>query len=275
MNRTWMPLHIADYLADTGHLSALEHGAYLLLIMHYWKDGRLPADERMLARLAKLTSEQWAESRDMLAALFVEGWRHKRIDEELAKADAIISKRKAAAEQMHENRRANAEQVQSTSSDTGGNTLNQVPTSSLRSEVKRVPRDELLAVLDEEHASAVLEHRQRLRKPLSVRAAKLLATSIAKFPDANAAADRMIEKGWASIEVGWTDRKPLHGPPRGKRMNAVEALQSLYSEHPDEPSRTSSFDDDAERLPSRRAGLPAPVVDLRRGPEGSFEPSDY
>lgn len=110
-NRAWMPLHLDDYLADTGHLSTLEHGAYLLLIMHYWRNGGLPADERMIARVARLTPEQWAESRDVLAALFREGWSHKRIDGELAKADAIIAKRKAAAGARHQGSKPDASAV--------------------------------------------------------------------------------------------------------------------------------------------------------------------
>ncbi|NKM69185.1 YdaU family protein [Rhizobium laguerreae] len=123
-NRAWMPLHIADYLADTGHLTATEHGAYLLLIMHYWQNGSLPENERVIARIAKLSPEQWEESREMLAMLFGPGWTHKRIDAELSKADDIIEKRRAAAESRYSKGRkdtsdANAMHVQSKCSDTG------------------------------------------------------------------------------------------------------------------------------------------------------------
>lgn len=119
-NRAWMPLHIVDYLADTGHLTVTEHGAYMLLIMAYWQRGGLPEDERMIARMARMTPDQWAESRDVLADLFEDGWRHKRIDAELVKADEIIEKRKNAASAMHKRRKtdAHAVQVQSTCSDT-------------------------------------------------------------------------------------------------------------------------------------------------------------
>lgn len=137
-NRAWMPLHIADYLADTGHLTATEHGAYLLMIMHYWQNGSLPANERVIARIAKLSAEQWEDSRDILAMLFGPDWTHKRIDAELSKADEIIEKRRAAAEARYSKGKngthdANAMHVQSKSSDTGA-----LPTtsdlSSLRSE---------------------------------------------------------------------------------------------------------------------------------------------
>jgi len=137
-NRAWMPLHIADYLADTGHLTATEHGAYMLLIMHYWQNGQLPENERVIARIAKLTPEQWEESRDMLAMLFGPGWTHKRIDAELSKADDIIEKRKAAAEARYgkgkkQTSDANAMHVQSKCSDTGEKPFTDNP-SSLRSE---------------------------------------------------------------------------------------------------------------------------------------------
>lgn len=122
-NRAWMPLHIADYLADTGHLTATEHGAYMLLIMHYWQNGRLPENEKLIARVGRMTPVQWEESRDVIAMLFGPGWTHKRIDAELSKADDIIEKRRAAAESRYSKAKpksdANAVQVHSNSSYTG------------------------------------------------------------------------------------------------------------------------------------------------------------
>jgi uncharacterized protein YdaU (DUF1376 family) len=82
----WMPLYIADYIADTMHLGALEHGAYLMLIMQYWRVGSLPDDDRKLARIAKCTDREWRAIKGTIADLFDEGWTHKRIDYELEKA---------------------------------------------------------------------------------------------------------------------------------------------------------------------------------------------
>lgn len=138
-NRAWMPLHIADYLADTGHLTAAEHGAYLLLIMHYWQNGALPGNEKMIARIAKLSADQWEDSRDILAMLFGPDWTHKRIDAELSKADGIIEKRRAAAEARYAGKTkstsdANAVHVDSNCSDTGVPPTTINLDSSLRSE---------------------------------------------------------------------------------------------------------------------------------------------
>jgi uncharacterized protein YdaU (DUF1376 family) len=103
-----MPLWIADYRADTAHLGAAEHGAYLLLIMHYWQTGGLPDDDRQLARIACMAPVEWKRAKPVLVKFFDAGWKHGRIEKELAHAEQVSSKRSDAALQMHERRRANA-----------------------------------------------------------------------------------------------------------------------------------------------------------------------
>jgi uncharacterized protein YdaU (DUF1376 family) len=92
MNRPWMPLYVGDYLGDTGHLTTTQHGAYLLLMMHYWRKGELPDDDRQLSKIAKLPLKTWCEYRATLQDFFYEGWKHKRIDAELAKMMRVSEK---------------------------------------------------------------------------------------------------------------------------------------------------------------------------------------
>ncbi|MCR6671462.1 DUF1376 domain-containing protein [Devosia ginsengisoli] len=62
-----LPLWTDAYLADTGHLTTLEHGAYLMLLMSMWRaGGDLPNDDRKLARFAKLTTPQWQRIKDTI-----------------------------------------------------------------------------------------------------------------------------------------------------------------------------------------------------------------
>jgi uncharacterized protein DUF1376 len=56
---SWMPLYIGRYLGDTMHLKGPEHGAYLLLIMHYWSSGPLEDDDETLAAIARTELAEW------------------------------------------------------------------------------------------------------------------------------------------------------------------------------------------------------------------------
>jgi uncharacterized protein YdaU (DUF1376 family) len=94
--RPYMPLYVADYLADTPHLRAAEHGAYMLLMMHYWRAGRLPNDERQLQRIARMTAREWANSKDVIAGFFDAEWRHKRIESVILDLDLKASARAEA-----------------------------------------------------------------------------------------------------------------------------------------------------------------------------------
>jgi len=101
MSRPWMPLYVADYLGDTRHLTAAQHGAYLLLLMHYWQHGELPDDDQQLARIASMTDDEWRVARPVVRAFFQDGWYNKRLVRELAESAAAYERRSAAGKKRH------------------------------------------------------------------------------------------------------------------------------------------------------------------------------
>lgn len=117
---TWMPLYIGDYLADTTRLTTEQHGAYLLLLMDYWRNGPPPDDEQTLASITKLSVQQWRRHEAVLRTFFQPGdgacWVQKRADDERQKAGNVSDKRSAAGKEgaskrwgkQHGNRIANA-----------------------------------------------------------------------------------------------------------------------------------------------------------------------
>jgi len=96
MSRPWMPLYVADYLRDTRQLTPAEHGAYLLLIMEYWTACGLPNDDGKLARIVGMSAVEWRKAKPTVQAFFTDGWKHGRIDTEIAKAEAKHERRSEA-----------------------------------------------------------------------------------------------------------------------------------------------------------------------------------
>jgi uncharacterized protein YdaU (DUF1376 family) len=84
-----MPIYIADYRADTTRFSTEQHGAYLLIMLDYWRNGPPPDDDAVLARIVALSVARWKTHRLVISQKFqiVKGqWIHKRIEQELSKA---------------------------------------------------------------------------------------------------------------------------------------------------------------------------------------------
>ena len=104
----WMPLHIGEYLADTTHLTRDQHGAYLLLLMAYWRRGEaLPADDGQLSAMARATVAEWRKMKSIIAAFFEERdgkWFQKRCESELIKARATMAAKSAAGKKGAKNR---------------------------------------------------------------------------------------------------------------------------------------------------------------------------
>lgn len=90
----YMQLYVADYLADTAHLTTEEHGAYLLLLFSYWQTGKPLRGDR-LASVARLSNERWNDVEPTLKEFFHvdEGmWMHFRVEADLEKVDSKSKK---------------------------------------------------------------------------------------------------------------------------------------------------------------------------------------
>lgn len=100
MSFPWMSMYWAEYLGDTGHLSTIEHGAYLLLIAHYWTTAKpLPDNDVLLARITRMSPQEWSNAKALLQDFFsIESgmWKHKRVEEELDLARQRYEKRSSA-----------------------------------------------------------------------------------------------------------------------------------------------------------------------------------
>ena len=110
----YIQLYIADYLADTAHLTTIQHGAYLLLIFNYWQRGRaLNNANGRLASVVRMSNEEWAQHEQALSEFFeIDGdeWINHRIDEDLAAVEAKSTKASMAGKASGATRRANAKQ---------------------------------------------------------------------------------------------------------------------------------------------------------------------
>lgn len=94
----YMQLYIADYLADTMHLSTEEHGAYLLLMFNYWQTGRAIPKSR-LPKIARLSNDRWISVESSLKEFFSDDgseWKHDRIERDLEGVRTSLEQKSAA-----------------------------------------------------------------------------------------------------------------------------------------------------------------------------------
>lgn len=221
-----MPMYIGDYLRDTRHLSTIEHGAYFLLIMDAWTHGGLlPGDEKRLARIAGMSPKEWAASRDALLDFFTftpDGYRHGRVDEELARANALNAQRSEAG-------KASAAKRWGTGNEPDNETVTGVITDpSVSSQRKDAPspspsqsedksssndtRKKRLAMKPDDVDADVWSDFQRLRKdkraPLTETALKGIVTQATKAGwSLNDALRECCERGWQGFKAEWVNNK--------------------------------------------------------------------
>ena len=127
-----LPLKTDALLADTGHLSAEEFGAYCRILFTMWRQGaRLPADPAELAHIAGVSLRRWRSISEkvMRPITVIAGVAtQKRLSSTWLEVQEVRRQRAEAAHkrwnnrstteamQMHSNSNANQNQIKSLSS---------------------------------------------------------------------------------------------------------------------------------------------------------------
>lgn len=230
----YMQLYVADYLADTAHLTAAQHGAYLLLMFNYWQRGKPlnNANER-LTNVARMSNEEWLEAKPALAEFFeIDGdeWRHARIDRDLetvnSKASKASSAGKASAASKANKRSTNVEQPFN-HTDVDVDTDTDTESEAEKTKTPRAPRFDAQAHLVEIGIPADLSADWiKLRKTKKAEVTKTAIDGIANEAgraglSLDAALRECCARGWAGFKAEWMLRDGASA--RGSPTASIES----------------------------------------------------
>ena len=236
-----MPLWTDAYLADCGHLDDAETGRYLLMLIHLWRAPRqrFPNDDAWLARKFRRSVEDVQSQIRPLISEFCSNDGNWVWQNRLAKEFKYLAAKRTQQSDRAKTRWAKDKESCHARNAASGNALSTpTPTVSKKEKdsnesKKKTPKDALTPVLGDDLASAVVEHRQRLRKPLTTRAAEMLARQFAKHHDPPAGAAMMLARGWQGFEAKWMEgdqRKGSTANDRSDRKTEMAQRQDARSQ---------------------------------------------
>lgn len=139
-----LPIWTDAYLADTRHLSTVEHGAYLLLMMEAWRrpSCSLPNDDALLARLAGLNHNEWGAIKDTVLALWkLDEKRNVFVQKRLSKEREFLDKKRVKNKQSAASRWNKKEKGDANAMQTQCQNDAPTPTPTPTPTVKKDPSD--------------------------------------------------------------------------------------------------------------------------------------
>ncbi len=254
-------------LAGMAELTLKQRGAYNSIIdLLYSRDGDVPDDDARVSRMIACHWREWvAVKKDLIALgkIWVEGGKlhAKRVQETIKDASRFSQEQSMRASrgwQARKNVNENNDPLMppgNASTATATARLSKKEKRDSKESPKKFPRDALISILGDELASAVIEHRQRISKPLTFRAAEMLARQFEKYHDPPAGAEAMLARGWQGFKAEWMDSDQRRG--RGKDNGRDEYLRQVARRLDERASPNSGVDNDpgqgdaVKLLPSR------------------------
>lgn len=222
----WMPLYIADYLSATSRLTTEQHGAYLLLLMDYWKSGAPPDNDAVLAQITKLSPDAWANARTMLEPFFEiqdGAWFQSRVENEMVKANHNKKANKERGLKGAQARWGNKNApsiVQACSEQCSADSTSPSPSNNKKKE-KEIPIAAPIGVSKEVWDSFVKQ-----RKAKKAQVTQLVIDGITKEASKAGwtlenALQEIVVRNWQSFKAEWVAEKQS---PADKRQNHMAQL---------------------------------------------------
>lgn len=207
MSKQWYLKFPGDYARKTAHLSTTEHGAYSLLIDHYYSTGKpLPADFKRLRQIARTRSQSESNAVKTVVNEFFQlegdGYVHKRIEEELVRVRDISEKRSTAAKKRWETHNA----IAYPNADADAMPPQPQPLCIKEKKInkKKDGPAKVSIQLPDWLPEATWEdfriHRKRLKAPMTPRGEELTIAKLGRLKDQGYDAVKVLER---SIEHGW------------------------------------------------------------------------
>ena len=226
-----MPLWTDAYLADTTHLTTIEHGAFVLLLMTMWraKGNRLPDDDRLLAKYTRLSLAQWKRIRPTMEALNrVENgiWTNGRLLDEVEAVRRHVQQRSDAGRASALKRKNRG----STVVPTGGQREANTHTHTHEKEKEKKEKVEFVfpVWIAPEAGLGWLDFRRQNRWKVTERVFALLLRDLESLRDEgidpNAALDHCVARGWRGFKADWIRRDMVK--PAGKSAVDADRLKS-------------------------------------------------
>lgn len=231
-----LPLFTDAYLADTRHLTAAQHGGYLLLLMMAWRtsDCSLPNDDAILARWACMDKRTWAHNRETIMGFWHlcddQKFRQGRLSDERKyvdqKRNINSANGKASALKRKERDAATVQrEVNENSTPTPTPTILFTDVNNIKKKPEKLKKPDSVSdgVWDD-----FLKHRRAKKAPVTETVIRSIEREAEKIGwSLDKALAEVCARGWQGFKADWIVQKINNGgfDNRPAKMSYADTLQ--------------------------------------------------
>jgi uncharacterized protein YdaU (DUF1376 family) len=252
MSDQYYPFYQGDYLKDTDDLTLVEHGAYHLLLHHYYAQEFLPSDIDRLRRICRAFTPEECAAIDTIVARYFKRNGHANLIND--RAEEEIAKRRAFRETQAKKAKAGAaarwgkkpkpeemlEAMPGAMPEAPPETCPKDPPPSLSPSLRKKGKThtgenfQLPEWMPEETWSVFLSHRKAVKAPITQKAypafiEKFLRLKLKGWPPKEVV-DVMIEKGWRWFKPEWVQKDRMRQEFGEKTTRTIQNLQDWMEE---------------------------------------------